>query len=384
MARKKILWLCSWYPGKTEPFNGDFIQRHARAAALFNDIYVIHIAADTTGQITGTESSVTTSGNLTEQIVYFKKSMSPWGRLTAHYRLLGLYRHAIRAYLEKNGKPDLVHVQVPIWAGVAGLWLKRRLNLPFVLTEHWGIYNEVERNNYAGKSARFKRYSKAIFREAARFTSVSRYLAEGVNRWVVKKDFSIIPNTVNTEWFRYKTKTASVFRFIHVSNMVPLKNAEGILRAFAALLARNIRAELVMVGDTDPAIRVKAAALDLPAGTLQFRGEVSYQQVAAEMQRADCLVLFSDIENSPCVISEAHCCGLPVIATNVGGIPELIDAQNGVLVPPRDEAGLSAAMEAMVTGMVNYNREKISENACNKYNYEVIGRQLDCLYDEIK
>ncbi|HQV61525.1 MAG TPA: hypothetical protein PLG08_12150, partial [Chitinophagaceae bacterium] len=49
MSRKKILWLCSWYPAKTDPYNGDFIQRHARAAALYNDIYIIHVAGDETG-----------------------------------------------------------------------------------------------------------------------------------------------------------------------------------------------------------------------------------------------------------------------------------------------------------------------------------------------
>src|SRR5690242_12927885 len=110
MSRKKILWLCSWYPGKTEPFNGDFIQRHAQAASLYNDIYVIHVAGDTSGLIKETITEIKEENGLTECIVYFKKSVTTWGRLRGHYKLMSLYKKAIRDYLKKNGKPDLVHV----------------------------------------------------------------------------------------------------------------------------------------------------------------------------------------------------------------------------------------------------------------------------------
>ena len=72
MPRKKILWLCSWYPSKLMPFNGDFIKRHAGAASLYNDIRVIHIVRDTKGIIikdTLTEESG--KNGLTEKIIYY-------------------------------------------------------------------------------------------------------------------------------------------------------------------------------------------------------------------------------------------------------------------------------------------------------------------------
>jgi hypothetical protein len=85
MPRKKILWLCSWYPGKTEPFNGDFIQRHARAAALYNDIYVIHVTGDSSGKTENTEEEINKSGSLTENIIYYKRSLSLLGKLMSHF-----------------------------------------------------------------------------------------------------------------------------------------------------------------------------------------------------------------------------------------------------------------------------------------------------------
>ena len=384
MARKKILWLCSWYPGKLEPFNGDFIQRHAAAAALYNDIYVIHVWGDATGKIEKTEKQINQSEGLSEHIVYYKRSSSFLGKIKSHYRWLALSRQAVRRYIVENGKPNLVHVHIPMKAGIMGIWVKRKYKIPYVVTEHWGIYNDLEVHNYKSKSTPFKRYTKMIFDKAIAFISVSKYLGEGVNRLVTKKKYEVVPNVTDTGLFYYREKQISSFRFIHVSNMVSLKNAEGILRAFKLLLQQKSNATLVMIGDTGVAIRNFAKSIGLTETHLSFRGEIPYEQVAAEMQQSDCLVLFSNIENSPCVIGEALCCGLPVIATGVGGIPELVNENNSLLVEPKGEESLAAAMQEMMTNYGGYNRKKIAEDAMGKFSYPVVGKKLDDIYSRIR
>ena len=383
MERKKILWLCSWYPSKMDPFNGDFIQRHARAAALFNDIHVIHVTYDYPNDVENSGQELNSIGQLTEQIVYFKKKKSLKAKLTNQLRWLANYKKTIRNYIIKNGKPDLVHLHVPMKAGVLALWMKKSYKISYIVTEHWGIYNHIVEDKYASKSVAFKKYTKKIFERASKFISVSDYLAKGINRQICKKDYVVIPNAVDTDLFYYKEKEASAFRFIHVSNMVPLKNAEGILRSFKNFIQQNINAELIMVGDIGPQIRDYAQTLSFPAGAIKFLGEIPYTQVAAEMQKADCLLLFSNIENSPCVIGESLCCGLPVITTNVGGIPELTSESNSLLIESKDEDALTQAMHEMVGGINNYNRKKIAENAISKFSYSVIGKQINTVYEEI-
>ena len=383
MERKKILWLCSWYPSKMDPFNGDFIQRHARAAALFNDIHVIHVTYDYPNDVENSGQELNSIGQLSEQIVYFKKKKSLKAKLTNQLRWLANYKKTIRNYIIKNGKPDLVHLHVPMKAGVLALWMKKSYKISYIVTEHWGIYNHIVEDKYASKSVAFKKYTKKIFERASKFISVSDYLAKGINRQICKKDYVVIPNAVDTDLFYYKEKEASAFRFIHVSNMVPLKNAEGILRSFKNFIQQNINAELIMVGDIGPQIRDYAQTLSFPAGAIKFLGEIPYTQVAAEMQKADCLLLFSNIENSPCVIGEALCCGLPVITTNVGGIPELTSESNSLLIESKDEDALTQAMHEMVGGINNYNRKKIAENAISKFSYSVIGKQINTVYEEI-
>ncbi len=383
MVRKKILWLCSWYPGKTEPFNGDFIQRHAQAASLYNDIYVIHVIGDDTGAIKGIEEQRLKKEGLCEQIIYFQKSSSFAGRILSHYRWTKLFRRAVRQYIHENGQPDLVHVQVPMKAGLIACWMKKKYGIPFIVTEHWGIYNDVAEDRFAFRSKAFKFYTKKIFENAIAFTSVSSFLGEGVNRWVLKKKYEVVPNVVNTTLFNVKEKPAGRFRFIHVSNMVPLKNAEGIIEAFKALLHQNPDVELVMVGNPDNKMAAYARSAGLSGDHVTFRGEVPYAQVAKEMQVADCLLLFSHIENSPCVIGEALCCGLPVISTNAGGIPELVNSSNGILMAPRDEAALTGAMLTVMNERNKYDHKKIAEDAKSKFSYEVIGKKMNAVYQAV-
>lgn len=384
MARKKILWLCSWYPGKIDPFNGDFIQRHAKAAAAYNDIYVIYVAADSTGKIEKKEKEIQKNDGLTEHTVYFPTTISFIGRVKAHYNYLFIFKQAIRRYIVENGKPDMVHVQVPIKAGLLAMWLKKRYKIPFILTEHYGIYNEqVGGDSYLNRSSVYKRVARKIFQQANGFISVSKFLAEGVNRMVCKINYILVPNTVDTEFFFLQPEKQAGYRFIHVSNMVPLKNAEGILRSFKSFIVAGGKANLLMVGNLDDTLPNYAASLGLTSDSVSFKRVISYKQVAAEMQESDCLILFSNIENSPCVIGEALCCGLPVIASNVGGIPELVNSENGILVNPGNENELLAAMQQVVSGSVQFDRKKIAEDAVGKFSYPVIGKQLDSVYRKI-
>lgn len=382
MARKKILWLCSWYPSDTEPFNGDFIQRHARAAALYNDIHVIHVTGDSSGRVQEISKKVHTADGLTEHIVIYKRTNTFWGKIRANYVWYFLFKQAIRKYLVEQKKPALAHVHIPYRAAMAGMWLLSKYKVPYVISEHWGIYNDVEVLNYKGRNRWFKKITSTGFKRASACISVSHFLAEGVRKEVAPVPFTIIPNTVDTSLFHYREKKNHLFQFIHVSNMVPLKNAEGILRAYKAFTGKGVKARLLMVGNPDGKLPAYAAELGLNEEQVQFTGEIPYAAVAERMQAADCLLLNSNIENSPCVIGEALCCGLPVIATSVGGVPELVDVTNSILIPAGDDAALTQAMENMISGYEKYDRPYIAKAAAQKFSYDVVGKAFDEVYEK--
>ncbi len=164
--RKKILWLVSWYPNKYDRYDGDSIQRHAKAAALFDDVHVIFIKG--AEQQAGIKEEWSSTEGLTEQIIYFSKREGCLQKPGNYLQWQSLYKKAINNYC-KNKLPQLIHVHIPWKAGLIALWAKKKYRLPFIVTEHWGIYNNVAEDNIYTKSFLRKILMKKIFKEANEF-----------------------------------------------------------------------------------------------------------------------------------------------------------------------------------------------------------------------
>lgn len=378
-GRKKILWLVSWYPNANDRFDGDFIQRHARAAAIFHDVHVIFVTDRLQDEEVVEEWNHVTG--LTEQLIYFKKQQGLLYKINKQLTWKKQYMRAVVNYFEKHGPPALVHVHIPWKAGLIALQLKREREIPFIVTEHWGIYNDYVEDRFLHKPFWVRRMIKNIFASAENILSVSRYLGNSINQQVVNKPFTVLPNVVDTSLFFYKETESPVFTFIHVSNMVPLKNCSGILKAFEKLIAKGIEnIRLLMVGGNHHAYHEEAQMMGLLNKQVFFTGEISYLDVATHLQQSNCFVLNSHIENAPCVIAEALCCGLPVIATAVGGVPELVNESNGRLVPADDTEALALTMMKIYEDYADFNRSYIADQAHKTYSYSAISIQLDAVY----
>lgn len=380
MQRRNILWLVSWYPNKYNPFDGDFVQRHARAASLYDNVTVLFVKQDILQK--SVEETVQYTPNLTEYIVYLPKVEGRLPSLRNYRTWRAAYRQKVPAIVS-SFIPSVVHVHIPWKAGLIALWAKKTFNLPYFVTEHWGIYNNVVEDNVAKRPLLMRLALRAIFKNAAGFISVSKFLGDGVNRMIGGIPYVVVPNAVDASLFYPATVLPSVFTLLHVSNAVPLKNVGGILEAFREFMQyTGANARLVIIGNKDDRYLKLATDLGLPLSVVQFEGEVSYKEVAEWMRRSHALVLNSDMENSPCVIGEALCCGLPVLATDVGGIPELVNAENAILYPPRDAAALALAMGTMYTSWPEYNRTAIADAAREKFSYNAVGAAHHQLYLE--
>jgi glycosyltransferase involved in cell wall biosynthesis len=166
--------------------------------------------------------------------------------------------------------------------------------------------------------------------------------------------------------------------------MVPLKNVKPILDAFQKTLnATKKNVQLILIGNRNNEYVSYAEQLKLLNSSVFFKGEIPYTEVAQEMQRSHCLVLNSIMENSPCVIGEALCCGLPVIATKVGGIPELVSSTNSMIVPANDSDALAIAMIQMTEKYQAYQHKKIADEAGKKFGYSTIAQSFYDLYQAI-
>jgi glycosyltransferase involved in cell wall biosynthesis len=383
MSRKRILWLCSWYPDRNQPFNGDFIQRHARAAAIFNDIAVFHLAQSDAAK--GDETYSTITPGLTETIHYYKPATGFLSRWKNYNRWIKAYKKALRNYMKAEGKPDLVHVHVPMRDGLLAMKLKRMYKLPYIVTEHWTIYQPGNIKTYEEQPGYLRSLTYWIIRNSSLLLPVSEDLGKMINKLVCPKDFRVIDNVADTTHFYFKEQNPAhaAFRFLHVSNFTFQKNAEAIIESFAELQKKHSTVELVLVGLIPPEVEKLITASGLKGKNIILKGEISYPEVAQEMQEANALVMFSRYENSPCTIIEALCCGLPVIASSVGGIPELIHSGNGLLVTPGDKELLFTSMEKMIENYSSFDRAAISADAMSRFSYPVVGKKIDQVYSQL-
>ncbi|PVD51246.1 hypothetical protein DC498_15290 [Terrimonas sp.] len=380
----KILWLASWYPNKISPLEGDFVQRHARAVSKFADISVIYVEQHgETIAIPQTGREEILNEGVRELRIYFKfprTGIKILDKFFYNWKYYKTYRSVIRAYFDKNGVPDLVHVHVPMKAGVIAKWIKKKWGIPYLVSEHSATYVPGPSDTFENRSAWFRKNVRSVFRNAIAVTSVSRHDSNIIQKLFALKPVSVIHNVVNTNYFFYKPRTMPVkFRFVHISVMSYQKNTVGILNACTKL--KNIRQdwELELIGNADNVMQQYIDDLGL-TGFVYLKGELSYAAVAQHMLQASALVMFSRYENFPCVIIEALCCGLPVVATDVAGIPEAVDQSNGILVKSENEDQLLSAMLDMMDKYASFDKQMIAEDAVKKYNYDEIGKQFNKIY----
>lgn len=190
---------------------------------------------------------------------------------------------------------------------------------------------------------------------ACHVVAVSRALAERLVRLGVPAERqSVIYNGVDPQRFHPLPRETARQQLGHapdervllfVGNVQASKGCGELLEAFCRLSTREPRARLVFAGTGPqvPALQAMAAERGC-ADKVRFAGRLPHEAVIRWMGAADLLCLPSHAEGVPNVVLEAMACGRPVVATDVGGIPEVLPAFAGLMVPPRDVDALEAAL----------------------------------------
>src|SRR6266496_904545 len=178
----KIFWLASWYPNFLKPYDGDFIQRHARAVSAFTPIHVMYFVRDSNGMVTNSiYIDKKTTGNLTETIIYYKVKRSGFKfieKIRSFKVFRKIYKKTISELFGKEGRPQLVHAHVAFKAGLIARWIKRKYRIPYLLTEHWTIYLDEATPNLKDLSFVHRSVIGKVMKEALLVLPVSDYLGK--------------------------------------------------------------------------------------------------------------------------------------------------------------------------------------------------------------
>ncbi|MCU0335766.1 MAG: glycosyltransferase [Chitinophagaceae bacterium] len=377
------LWICSWYPNELDPLTGDFLQRHAQAVSLYMPVQVWAFIHDDKGRITTTSHQVTRqAGQLTETVVYFHvaatgiKLLDSWRRWRAQYKL------ARQLVATLDNKPVLMHAQIAVYAAFIVRRLAHRWQVPYFISEQWTEYLAEARPNFAHANAWVRWQWKLAMQGAAGVSAGSQYLARRLQQ-LAGRPVVRIPNVVNTAVFNSSEVTDSLPQLIHVSTFSAQKQPEHILQAFAQVVARQPKARLVMVGPHRPHLQALAAALGCQQ-QISWLHEMPQPELVKEIARSKALLLFSAFETFGCVVIEALAVGVPVIASDIPPMRELLTRPaQGWLVPQGQVPALAEAMErALLQRDSPAERMPLSTETCAEFSYQNVGAAFIRFYQQ--
>ena len=384
MQKIKVLYISSWYPSKEHPTLGNFVQKHAEAVQPHVDLEVLYITSSSTDSI---EHSII--NNVSTTIVYYKKVTSKIPLISN----LMKYKKSMEAfdkgldYLEKErgfSNFDLVHCNVSFPAGYFALELKRRNNIPYILTEHWTAFTKGI-NGYQKFSYLTKKAIQQTVKEASLLLTVSESLKNDMVNLGLKQKTKIIPNVVDCNLFTpIENKNNSKIKILHVSTMdEEQKNASGILNVIKKISEYRSDFVLQLVSDDNfEQTENRINKLQISA-FVQLERTKTTAEIVKYFQTADFFLLFSNYETFSVVLAESWSCGVPAVYSNCGGLTAINNSDLGIQVEIKNEAALEKAIVNMLNNHTTYDSSIIRKFALDNFDKKIIGKQLVDAYQTV-
>ena len=286
-------------------------------------------------------------------------------------------------------KLDIMHAHYAIPHSISAILARQIINSPVkVITTLHGTDITI-----VGNEPAFLPVTQFGINESDGVTAVSQFLSDQTHEtFDIKKNIRVIHNFVDTEKFikrpdrELKEKYAPDNEFIvtHMSNFRPVKRVDTIIEIFSNILEK-VKAKLLLIGDGPE--RGKAEKMCRELGICDhtiFLGK--RLEVEDFLSISDLLISASEVESFGLSILEAMSCGVPIISSNTGGVPEIIvDGEQGFLLKPDDVSGFAdAGIEILSKQSLQKSMsESGSARARALFDVNTIGPEYEQYYNEI-
>lgn len=358
----RVLFLSHMFPSPANPSGGIFVLEQMKALRdLGVEIFVVTPtpwAPPILGFLPRVQkySTIPQRDNLQGFPVEYPRVLCvPGGRLFHLYGVfyylgcLRLVRRLVNAH-----KIQVIHAHTIMPDGFAGVLLGRMLHLPVVCTVHGSDINLYPFRNRCTNVA-----TRWALKRTGRLVTVSHHLRENVVSVAGPLGVDVIHNGADPGKFRSYSRNEARKKLdlpigrtilLFIGNFVPAKGVEFLLRAFAELSRLNAVLYLVGDGHLKDSLCLLAMRLGVQESTV-FVGRRPHHEIPLWLSAADCLVIPSLSEGFPTLLPEAMFCLAPIVATDAGGIPELLSHEkNGWMVPRGDVTALARGIETMLLG----------------------------------
>jgi glycosyltransferase involved in cell wall biosynthesis len=183
-----------------------------------------------------------------------------------------------------------------------------------------------------------------------------------------------IYNLIDTSKFRFRERSPLRPVFLSNRNLETHYGVDRLLRAFAIIQAKIPEATLDVVGDGSQRRPLENLARELGLRNTTFKGQVDPNLIFDVYDGADIYLNASEIDNQPLSLLEAFACGLPIVTTDAGGIPDIVsDGITGMVVPRGDYAQMAERAIGLLRNP-SLAREMVEQGRgeCRKYSWEAV------------
>lgn len=383
-----IFHIAKWYPNKHDSLLGIFVKRHILSTLPYTNPVALYVMASdqTKGWFDiqeGMEDGIYTYRS------YYRKRITGIDPLDRLIKLLlyfigtwTLYRRAKKVH----GKPDLINTHVLLRTAVLANSIQIFDRVPYVMLEHSTSFIRPEIN--ATKNILTHWIMRYVVKNAKAVITVSCDLANGMKRYnLANNNYKVVYNSVNTELFSEGDKSVShpIKELLYVVEFNEFhKNTKGLLEVIAKLSQKrnDFILRIIGYGKDELFLHGVAESLNIKDKIVFFEGKKTGQELADRIKQADALLLFSNFENLSCIITESLCCGTPVVSTAVGGTAEIVNEENGLLVPKADQKAMMEAIEKILDNRIAFDHHKISVQAKSLFSNQAVGEKLVAIYKE--
>ncbi|MDQ1297242.1 MAG: hypothetical protein QG611_1223 [Bacteroidota bacterium] len=370
----KILLLTHSYPSKENTWRGIFIKEQAKVLSSQLEVIVVVFKVDYScfAPFARYTFSKELCGNLTEYEVSVKRSLPG---ITQIKYLLGTYRF-IRKEIMTLNKPDLIHSHFSYPGGLLGTIIRKKTNVPDILTEHTRIKNYF-------RSWFHKQCVIYALKNTVEIISVSNFLKNEITQ-VCNRHVTVIPNFADIE--RFESINSSPEEILNIGFLGGLSSANKGLDILlkSVTLLQGKKFTLHIGGDGTLMDRfIKISEDSGIKDNCIFYGKVIRDDIHEFFSKLDIFVLPSRYETFGIVLIEAMACGIPVIATKCGGPQEIVTSETGYLIEKDNPRELAEAIIKMSENLASFNKENIRSYARRKFHKSVFMGNILKTYNEV-
>jgi glycosyltransferase involved in cell wall biosynthesis len=391
MSRKPVIFhIAKWYPNRHDNMLGLFVKRHILSTLPYTTPVVFYAMACPDVKSWYEIEVVNDEGILTYRC-YYRKDITGIGVFDKVLKLF-LYAFVILKMYKlakvKTGKASLINAHILNRTAVMARLIEITDGVPYVLLEHASMFIRKELNAYPSFFSH--QLAKHVVKHAKAVMTVSECLANGMKNTygLFNEEYVVVYNSVDTSIFnRLETiKKIDKKQFVYIAEFDETsKNTKGLLNCIASLNHKrnDFVVDLIGYGKDEALLHKYADELGIKNKVVFFTGKLEAKQLVCKIQQSTALLLFSNFETLSCVITEALCCGIPVISTAVGGVVEIVNENSGILVPKGDEVAMENAMVALLNNEKHWNHKEISEKAIAKFSNEAVAVRIVNVYKKV-